>query len=52
MVEMNDELIAALEKLARMREPSVEKILRKRGFGVEADVVKSVVDAFEKERKK
>jgi hypothetical protein len=47
---MSNELKEALKKLAAMKEPSLEKILRKRGFGYEADVVKVVIDTFEKEK--
>jgi hypothetical protein len=47
---MSNELKEALKKLAAMKAPSLEKILRKRGFGYEADVVKLVIDAFEKEK--
>jgi len=47
---MSNELKEALKKLAAMKEPSLEKILRKRGFGSEADVVKVVIDTFEKEK--
>jgi len=40
-------LEAAVKKFCGMRYPSVEKLLRGRGFKVEADACKSLVDAFD-----
>ena len=48
---MSKELKNALKLLAQMHAPSVEEILRKRGFPYEADIVKQVVMAFEKKEK-
>jgi hypothetical protein len=40
----------ALERLAKMRYPSVEKILRNNGYDVEADAVKEVLDAYKEQQ--
>ena len=40
-------LEAAVKKFCGMRYPSVEKLLRGRGFKVEADACKSLVDVFD-----
>ena len=45
--QLRKNLEEALRKFCGMRYPSVEKLLRGRGFKVEADVCKSLVDAFD-----
>lgn len=44
---MTRKLWDALNELEKMKVPSVSKILRKRGFGVEADVIQEVIDSFD-----
>lgn len=38
-------VLDAAKVVADMREPSVEKLLRDRGFGYEADQIKKLVEA-------
>ena len=40
-------LLEACRKIARMKHPSIEHILRRRGFGFEADRIADVVLAIE-----
>jgi predicted GNAT family acetyltransferase len=42
----------AVEKLAKMKHPSVADILKKRGFGYEAGIVEEIVSAFEESQSK
>lgn len=42
-----DALLAACREIARMKHPSVEHLLRHRGFGFEADRVAELVMAIE-----
>jgi DNA phosphorothioation-dependent restriction protein DptG len=44
---VTDRLWAALQELAKMRHPSVAQILRRRGFGYEADRMDELVTAFD-----
>jgi hypothetical protein len=46
---MTEELKKALEEVCSMKEPFVEKILRKYGFGYEADKIKELVTTYEKD---
>jgi len=45
---MTEEFKKALDEVCSMKEPSVEKLLRKYGFGYEADKVKELVTAYER----
>lgn len=47
---MTPELRAALDKLWRMKAPSVEQILRGRGFRFEADIVAELLRIWERDR--
>jgi hypothetical protein len=42
-----DALLAACREVARMKHPSIEQLLRARGFGFEADRVAELVMAIE-----
>lgn len=39
-----------LQKLADMKHPSIEKILRKNGYDYEADLIAKIIEKFENER--
>lgn len=45
-MKITPELTVALTKLSKMAAPTVEEILRKRGFGFEAGIVAEVVTAW------
>ena len=47
---MTPELKAALDKLASMKAPSVERILRVRGYNYEADVIEELIRIWERNR--
>lgn len=52
-IEQLGRLLQAAQAIASMRAPSVEQILRRRGFGFEADRIANlvrIVDALDKER--
>ena len=42
------ELKEALDNLVKMKSPSLEEILRKRGFCYEANIVKDIIESLEK----
>jgi len=45
--ERLDALLSACREIARMKHPSIEHLLRHRGFGFEADRIADVVLAIE-----